>query len=306
MRRFFFTGLLALSLAAGARAETGLAFLTICTDGAGGAMGEVQVLDGGNALCGIANPALAPRGEKLHLALTWQDWLYDSQVQALSAAWRVGPLTLGLDLRTLDAGSFELRSGPNPAPEGEFAQSDLALGLRLAWSVTPWLSAGVALRRIQEKIYTEDSHGWVGDLGLAGSGPAPIAGPLDWRRWQAGLALRHLGTMSAFVNEAPELPRTLALAAGAEGLLPGLGWPQRLEIELRSLQDDGAHLHLGFETTPVAGFALRTGWMSGYSNRAWTAGMGFAWRGLALDWSWLPYSGELDQSTHRFTFAFAL
>jgi len=304
--RLLAAGAATLAIAAAARAATGLAFLTICTDGAVGGAGETLALGGPNALGGVGNPAQLPPDERLQLAATWQDWLFDSQVQALAAAWRSGRLGLALDLRTLDAGSFELRSGPNPAPEGEFEQDDVAVGLRAAWQFDGGWSAGAALRRVHEKIYVEDSHGWVGDLGLAWSGRAAFAGPLAWERWELGATARQLGSMSEFVNEAPDLPRTLSLAAGAAGRLPGLGWGQTLRVELRHLQDDGTHLHLGFEAVPVAGFALRAGWMGGYSNRALTAGLGFAWRGLALDWSWLPFDGELNEDTHRFTFSFAL
>ena len=56
---------------------------------------------------------------------------------------------------------------------------------------------------------------------------------------------------------------------------------------------------------PLDGLALRGGWMSGYEERGATLGAGFAWRGMKLDYAWLPFSNALDD-VHRFTFSFAL
>lgn len=306
MSRLSTAVLLALGLAGLVRAETGLAFLTICPDAAAGAMGEVRSIGAGNAFDGIGNPALAPATDRIFLAVSRQEWLFDSRVHGLAAAWRRGRLGLGLDLRTLDVDDYELRQGPNPDPQGSFSQDDYALGLRASWELRPGLSVGAALRRVQEKLYIEDSQGWLGDLGLAWQGPAAVAGPLGWTRWQAGLALSHLGSMSEFVSESPEPPLTAVAGVGADGRLPGLGWTQQLRFELRQLQDDGSRFHLGFETVPVPGFAVRAGWMGGYSDKGLTAGAGFAWRDLRLDWAWLPFGGQLDQDVHRFTFSFAI
>lgn len=310
MRRLFSSSLLAIGLVGLtglARGEgTGQAFLTICADGAAAAMGETQTLASGNALAGIGNPALAPARDRIHVALTRQEWFFDSRIHALAVAWKGGPLGLALDLRTLDNDGFELRSDSNPVAEGQFSQDDYAMGLRASWDLPGGLSVGGALRRVQEKIYNEDSRGWIGDLGLAWEGAPPVEGPLQWSRWRAGATVSHLGSMSRFIEEAPEPPRTLALGLGLDGRVPGLNWANRLQFELRHLQDDGTRFHLGVETVPVAGFAIRAGWMDGYSNKSFTAGLGFVWRDLKLDWSWQPFDGALDEDVHRFTFAFAI
>jgi hypothetical protein len=117
--------------------------------------------------------------------------------------------------------------------------------------------------------------------------------------------VRNVGYSSEFITEAPEPPRLLSLGAERRGPLPLLGWNTSLQVEARHLQDDETHLHLGMQTFPVAGLALRGGWMTGYEERGGTLGVGFVWRQLKLDYAWLPFRNALDDS-HRFTFSFAM
>jgi hypothetical protein len=249
----------------------------------------------------MRNPALAPMDERWQLALTRADWIFGSDFSVLAIQLPLRSWSLGADLRVLSIQDIEQRTSPNPEPEGYYRVDDLAYGLHLSAPLTQSLRVGVAARRIQEKINQEDSRGWVGDAGL---------------RWEQlsedrsrllglSLAVRNVGYSSEFINEAPEPPRLLSLGAERRGPLPLLGWNTSLQVEARHLQDDETHLHLGMQTFPVAGLALRGGWMTGYEERGGTLGVGFVWRQLKLDYAWLPFRNALDDS-HRFTFSFAM
>ncbi|MDP2362025.1 MAG: hypothetical protein Q8O14_14955 [bacterium] len=300
MRGFAVSLALTLAGAGLAQGATGLAFLKICPDAASSALGENGAVGWRDALSPVRNPALAPPDELTHLAITRSDWIFESDYLALAFRSSFRTWSWGADLRVLSSDNFELRDGPNPDPTGEFRLDDLAVGLSLSVPLKENLRAGAALRRIQEKMYNENSRGWTGDLGLRWERRREVG-----RLVAVSATARNLGYSSDFVNEAPDPPRTLGLGAEWQGELPLGGWSGGLQAELRHLQDDGSHLHLGAEAMPVAGLTLRGGWMSGYEERGSTLGVGFAWRNLRLDYAWLPFSSALAD-VHRFTFSFAL
>lgn len=290
-----------LALAGVSRAATGLAFLKIAADAGSAGLGECAVGSWETALSPLHNPALAPAEERWQLALTRADWIYKTDFSTLSVQVPLRHWSVGADLRVLSIPDIEQRSTPNPEPEGYYRVDDLAFGLRVSTSLPGGLRAGVAARRVQEKINQEDSRGWVGDLGLRWERPNPDRS----RLLGLSLAVRNLGYSSDFINEAPDPPRLASLGLERRAPLPGLGWSTSLQAEIRHIQDDGTHLHLGVQSAPLAGLVLRAGWMAGYEERGGTLGVGFAWRSMKLDYAWLPYDNALGDS-HRFTFSFAL
>jgi len=293
----------ALLVAGAARASEGLAFLKIDADAASAAQGESAAGGWSTALGGVRNPALAPADGRWHVALTHADWIFGSDYSALALQMPLGPLGLGLDLRSLAIEDIELRDGPDPDPLGTYRVDDLAFGVRLSapLPLVPGLRAGVAARRVQEKIDQQDSRAWVFDAGLRWE----QAEPERSRLWGVSLAARNLGSGSDFITEGPKAPFLVSFGVESQGPLPWGGWTKSVQAEYRHLREDGGHLHLGFQVNPAAGLALRGGWMGGYDERGLTLGAGFAWRGLTLDYAWLPFDSALDD-VHRFTLGFAM
>lgn len=284
-----------LLLATHAHAATGFAFLKIESDAAAAALGE-SAGPWSSPLSTTANPALARWDGRTHAAIAHSDWIFDSRHTALALAFPLpAGLQGGVDLRVLSSEGFERREDANPQPDGVFRLDDLAFGLTLSAPMGESLRAGLALRRVQEKLDTEDSKGWCGDVGLA------------WRHeaWAVQASALNLGKVSAFQSESVALPRTLNLGASWSGALPVPGWQVSARATLRHLQDDETHPHLGLELRPAAGLALRGGWMGGHEDRFLTLGAGFAWGQARLDYGWLPFDSALDD-VHRFTFSFAL
>jgi len=244
----------------------------------------------------VGNPALAAPDNLSHFSLSQSDWIFDSRLTALAFHTPiVGGLQGGVDLRVLSSEDFERREDANPQPLGTFRLDDLAAGISLSAPLPGGLRAGVAARRVQEKLDNEDSRGWCGDVGLS------------WQRERllVSASILNLGSSSAFRSEDVELPRTLNLSAAWSGPMPLTGWESSARMALRHLRDDEAHPHLGLEVRPASGLALRAGWMGGYEERSVTLGAGFAWRQMRLDYGWLPFDSALDD-VHRFTFAFSL
>jgi len=271
------------------------------------------------AASALGNPALMPEGRRGVFTITHNRWIASSDMHTAAACFPAGPVWITLDARMLELNGFELRENSNPEPLGVFALQDVAAGISVAARLNSALSAGVALRRVHEKIYNRSAGGYLADFGLHAAGGEFELGPLRGAGWQTGLVLRNLGHLDEFLNEDPLPPGILAVAAGFEDLLPWWGRPSRLlleyrfelkgadELKLLPLRKfvERAHLHLGGELRPLDPLALRAGWMTGYEDRGFTWGFGLVWRSMRLDYANLPFDRDFSD-THKFTFSFPL
>ena len=290
-----------LLLAANAYAvDHGLAFLTISCDANSGALGETGVSVYHNTLSSLQNPALMPEHWQPTVSVTHNDWIYDANVQTLAAGVPLGPVWLSADLRRHAVEDIELQTSPDENPEGTYDADDVAGGLSIAVPLPQGFGAGASVRRVHEKILSEDTRGWAFDAGVHWQGPKEWSRPL-----QAGVVVQHLGNMSELDQEAPELPRTIQGGVTMSRVLPVSQWQSALSVEYRSVRDNDANVLVGVAVSPISALQLRAGYMTGYDDRALTLGFGLVWRGLTLDYGYLPMDSELGD-THKFTFSFAL
>ena len=280
--------------------DHGLSFLTISCDANTGAMGETGVSTWHNALSGLQNPALIPDQLQPTVSVTHNDWILDAEVQTLAVGVPLGPVWMAMDLRRHAVEDIELQTNPDSEPEGYYDADDVAGGLALAMALPKNFGLGVAVRRVHEKIYDEETHGWAFDAGAHWNGPETWIRPL-----QLGLAVHHLGSMSELENEAPELPTTVQGGVTIERVIPVTQWKNALSLEYRSVRDNDSNVLLGLAVSPGSMLHLRAGYMTGYEERGLTLGFGLGWRGMTLDYAYLPIDSELGD-THKFSFSFAL
>jgi hypothetical protein len=297
--------LLACAIVSQANNTTGLAYLKISPDAASAGAAELALPAGAGPLQAIFQPALETGAPESRFAVSRANWIFDSEVNVLAWSAPLGSWTIGADLRMWSADNFEERVEPDPEPIGTFSADGLAYGLRLAAPIGGGWRAGAALRRVHEKISTYDTRGWSVDLATIWRGSTmrlPVFGEGSTPR--LGLALRNLGSVSKYVSEAPNLPQTISVSSGVNRQLPGLeGWSLDTGVEIRHLKHDRLHGHFGLELAAGSRLRVRAGWMSGYDDRGLTAGFGLVWRGMALDYAWLPFDSGLDD-IHRFSFTF--
>jgi hypothetical protein len=297
--------------------DSGLAFLKISPDAASTALGDPAVVLLSSPLASMANPALLPFRQGNRAALSNVDWIFDSKMKAAALELKLSILSFAFDVRSFESDHFELREDSSPEAQGEFAVSNWAAGGALGINLSALfdegaddrlntgLTAGVALRRMQEKIYNVDSKGWAMDLGLAWQQGSIDLGLIQADQFRLAWAMKHIGKMSEFVEDAPDLPMTQSFGVAFENLHTPLPGSSSIFAEMRYLKSDGHHLHLGMEWQAFSMLALRTGVMTGYDERSFSAGFAFFWQGMHLDYAWQPFDGGLEDS-FKFTFSFAL
>jgi hypothetical protein len=160
------------------------------------------------------------------------------------------------------------------------------------------ISGGVTLRVVQEMLSGVKADALYGDVGM-------VAEIFDGFR--AALVVQNLGTTITFVSVAAPPPTNAKL---------GLAWKMHIndtnslllaydvnhQIDMTDTDYQSWYQDLGLEYTLFNLLSLRGGWGFGTALGGLTAGAGFHWQGMGLDYAFVPY-GDLGY-THRVSLSY--
>jgi hypothetical protein len=192
---------------------------------------------------------------------------------------------------------LESRLVPSAEPQAFFDAHDVSFKLGLAYRFSERLSAGLAAGWLTEKIGAYDGSTFNVDLGLVARPTANIS---------IGLSAVNLG---------PDFQLTNAGLAPSGDISPPttyrLGGSYRRGNYLGALDvvvlDDETHVHLGVEGEVYENLVVRSGYMSGYDSKNFTAGVSFhvpRYR-VIIDYAFVPYYNDLG-SSHLFSLTLGL
>jgi hypothetical protein len=287
--------LLAACAAAGASSQvgtTGMAFLKLGTDARSTALADAVTSIASGAAAATQNPAglVAPAGPgDFDLLFTHRSWIQSTRMQYLS--FRIGLDSLqsiGLSLSSVSTDDIQIRTRPGPS-EGTFSARNAYLGLTYARAFGP-LAFGVTAKMLYEKMLVDDATGFAVDIG--GRWHAPLAG------LAVGAALQHLGGMSALRDESTTLPALLRV-----GPSYSTAWEAaRLELNAAGdisyvFEEGEPYAALGAELTYDGMAAARAGYRFGSEARGFSAGVGFRYTLVRLDYAYAPLAAGLG-NTH--------
>ncbi len=189
---------------------------------------------------------------------------------------------------------IEARTEPSAQPIGLFNSEETSIKAGLSYKITPIVAIGASFGWYLEQIDIFNGAGFNVDFGL-------LASP--WQNVVLGASVTSLGsdiTLSegGIVSDEIALPTTYrvggsyhrSFVTGAADLV---------------VVDDEAHLHVGADAILHELFSLRTGYMSGYDSKNFTAGASFTPDKVRIDYAFLPFSNNLGTS-HMFTLSFKL
>jgi hypothetical protein len=295
MIKTLFTTLFLFSAAAAQQISTGLPFLKTGSDARSSAMGEAGTAVVGDHSSFSYNPASLRFTSEHELMIGHRQGFADVTTDHLGATIPSGELTYGITALTTSVSDIEVRQRPGEA-EGTFSARNAALGVGIAYSVLNDLSVGVTGKLLYEKIYVDEASGYAFDAGAVYKITNDIT---------AGLSVLNIGSMSALRSASTELPTTVRIggsyAASVTSDIAILGAGD----VVKTLNDDGMHLHLGAEAVYNSMFMLRAGYQSGYESRSFTAGTGVRYGIVRLDYAFIPMSGSFSPN-HSFSLVFFL
>lgn len=290
---FFF--LLGVSTAPAVQINTGLPFLKNGTDARTTAIGEAGTAVYGDLTSFYYNPASLRYSSQHQLSINHRQGFADVTSDQIGATIPGETFSYGIMAFTTTVGDIEVRQRPGEA-EGTFSARNGALGAGIAYSSDNNFSIGVSGKLLYEKIYIDEASGYAFDAGIAYKVTDDIS---------AGISILNLGSMSVLRSVPSELPSTLRLGGSyISAISTELSIVGAADI-VKTLDDDGMHLHGGAEAVYNSMFMLRAGYQSGYETRSFSAGAGVRYGILRIDYAFVPMSGAFSPQ-HAFSLVFFL
>jgi hypothetical protein len=286
----------AVAVAAGEPGKAGMLFLRLGVGAREAAMGGAGVASTSGAAASYWNPAFATydaQGTSLLLQQHRLFGLFDHNAAAL--AHRTGQGVIGVTFIGLYSDGIDrYLTGPVGEPQGTFKPYDVAFGVSYSRQLTAQFAAGVQAKFLYEKIDIYSDWGVAFDVFLAHR--SKVVPGLS-----VGASATNLGGQMTLNQEPFDLPQmfTLGVAYGPQsGVLAN---HFVLATDLALPNDGNAKAHLGAEAKLVPGFALRGGYRVNYDSQGLTAGVGFAYGVVGLDYAYEDITAEGIESGHKFS-----
>lgn len=275
-------------------AQDGLSLMKVEPSARASGMAGAFVAIGGDPNSTAYNPAGAISKSEFQASFGHNQYWDNARIETGYFALRFSPKVFwhgGLRFATIS--DIQARQIPSSSPENLFESSDFSVKSGVSFQVRPNLSIGASIGWFVEKIDVWRGSAFNLDLGALVTLP---------HQWTVGGAVQNLGGKFRLENAGEIGSRDISLPITYRLGLSRLYKTYRAAADLVVL-DDNAHLHLGAEARLHEKFALRSGYMFGYDTKNFTAGAGFYFRTLSLDYAFVPYSGELG-TTHLFNLTF--
>ena len=279
--------------------DSGLAFLSIGTNAAAGAMGDAQVSNSQDAFSTYWNPAGLAAARSNSAALSHHIWVAQTRTYSLASRFRSGPNGgVGLFLTALDSGDLEARQQPGEA-EGLFGAQFISLGASYGRSFGP-IRLGTSVKYLSENIASDTAVGYAFDFGFQAD--------LFREGIKIGAALQNVGEMSELNTVASELPQTvrggisiypfrvLAMADGTvllNAFLTG-------EVS-HIVPSEKTRYHFGAAAEVIELVTVRAGYVTNDELRGITFGGGLGSNGFLFDYAFMPFDDGFGGPGHVLT-----
>lgn len=260
-------------------ANTGLSFLKTGTGARSLAMGEAYSSISDDATSILYNPALVNSG-KDNVTLSHNISLIDYKASFVGTKFIFGKFGFGVGLIRAGVDDIEVRLVPG-APLEKFDSQNLSLNVSAAYQIYENFSIGVTSKLLYEKIYVDESSGVGFDIGTA------------YRKNNLALSfvVANIGSMNELKGVSTKLPALVRFGGGY--FYPVKDFNFIFAAEGFKVLDGGMfHIHTGIEAGYKEFLLLRIGYQTNYENKGFSAGLGFRYKGLNIDYAFIPYSNS--------------
>jgi len=258
--------------------NTGLAFLKLGIGARSIAMGEAfsSLADDGTAF--IYNPARMNATENGNVTAMFNKTMLDMTTNFIGAKFRIKKLGIGIGLLKTTVSDIEVRNTPG-VPIELFDANNISAGLSLSYEVYKNLSLGVTGKLLYEKFFIDESSGFGMDIGAN----------YILKNLSIAAVVSNIGSMNPLRVETTKLPTALRFGASyvyRKDYLSLTGAADAFKVI-----DGGIfHGHFGAEGGYKDFIFLRAGYMTGYDNKGFTAGLGLKYKTLTLDYALQPFT----------------
>ncbi|MDD4223737.1 MAG: PorV/PorQ family protein [Candidatus Cloacimonetes bacterium] len=268
--------------------QYGYQFLDVSTNPVSLALAGRGIGSGSDLSAFLRQPAASALSSHRALGASHMLWLADTAANNLHYSWSDRKKHFGMALRTLDYGELEIRDD-NGLLIGTYSPLNVDLLGNYALRVSPSLYAGINAGVAYEKLNTDSSYGLHTDLGLTWLTPV--------KDTKFNLAVRNLGISSAMNEERTAFPISLELDLNKTFDLGD----NAIEVELSGIKaiDENWKGAISAEFNLYGLAFLRAGYKINHDAEDLSAGLGFRWKSLGIDYGWASFSSHLSD-VHSF------
>ncbi|MBN1632966.1 MAG: PorV/PorQ family protein [Ignavibacteria bacterium] len=260
-------------------ANTGLSFLKTGTGAKSMAMGEAYSSISDDAVSMLYNPALVNRG-KSNVTLSHNISMIDYKASFVGSKFIFGKFGVGIGLIRTGVDDIEVRLVPG-APLEKFNSQNLSLNFSAAYQIYENFSVGITSKLLYEKIYIDEASGVGFDFGTL------------YRKENLALSfvVANIGSVNELKDVSTKLPTLVRFGGGYFYPLKDFNFIFAAE-GFKVLDGGKFHIHTGIEAGYKDFIFLRAGYMTNYENKSLSAGLGFRYKGLTIDYGFIPYSNS--------------
>lgn len=281
------------SAIAGDAGINGMAFLKLPVDGRSASMGGAGVALSTDASAVFYNPAGLAASDTNHILLTHHAGILDIVQEFAAVRFSSNAHHLAFSVNVFTVPGIEIRGeDPTADPDGTSNALNFYASMAYARTVHENWQVGINLKYLYEKLYLHTATGWAVDLGIRRS---HLLKNLDW-----GIAVRNLGSMVRLKDKATPLP--LVLSTGLVYRIP-VRFAPLLVADYEYIKDESNALRLGLELPLLTELALRVGTHITSEQVNWTAGLGFRFHHVEVQYGFVSDTFQLG-SAHRFSIGY--
>ena len=174
----------------------------------------------------------------------------DTRAQFIGFTVRRGNFALSPHFWGTRVSDIEFREAATRNPISSFDAISSAAGASAAYAINDRLAIGATAHYLYQKIHVEASDGWGVDAGVLARNVVQGV--------SLGAAVQHMGKMSRFIGQSPNMPVTLRAGAAYERDFAGIG-TFMITGDGQAVRDNTPLIHGGLEYRAPNYVALRAG-----------------------------------------------
>jgi len=268
--------------------ENGLTFLKFGFGARNVAMSDLGVVSANDLSALNYNPSLIALNNKTQLSFSHNSLFQDLSSEMFGASFSIFGLPVAVGINTTTIANIEVRSQPGEV-ESVFSAHYFAGSISTAYEIINNFYAGATVKYLYENFFSDDANGLGFDFGIS------YEGLVDG--FLLGASVRNIGSMNELRSQSTKLPTDLRIGAAYNYSITN----SKLDFTLltgfqKYLEQTDSHLHAGGEVVYDKMFSLRVGYTGGYDSKSISTGFGIKWKGINLDYAYVPFKYGLGDS----------
>lgn len=268
--------------------NTGMSFLKFGVGAREMALAEVPTGISVSPFQAYYNPALLSKINQSSIGFMHNEWLQSVKSEFLIANFSLFKIPFSFSLNSTNIPDIEIRTKPGEK-EGTFNAHYLSVGLATGFNLFGNLDFGLGSKFLYENIFSNEASGYAFDFGLV------YSKFLDYS--DISFSVRNLGSMGNLLNESSKLPSDMKIGVSLSEPVKLSKFNFSPAIQIQKYFDiDGIQFLAGIETTYDNFLAIRLGYRSNKELNGFSAGLGFNYYGVSLDYAFLPFNNNFGSA----------